>query len=301
MEPRRHSIPLKNQSSKDRHDVVCYDWGDVEAPHTTVCVHGLTRNAHDFDLLAEELSQHKRRVFAINMAGRGESQWLADPQEYNYSTYVADCLAIMDNFHLRSVDWVGTSMGGIIGMMIAAQHPKRIRKLVLNDIGTFLSKEALGRIFEYVRSIPRSFATRAEGDAYLAKVFEPFGITDPTLWQRFVDTSLLPQPDGNFRLACDPAIAEPVRRESKEFTELKDVNLGGLWEEITKPTLIIHGEKSDVLSADTVRAMKATNPRAESVLIAGVGHAPSLMTREQIDLLTRWLVAPAAQNLATGL
>ena len=126
MEPRRHSLNVKNTGGDGTHEIVFYDWGNVDAATVTVCVHGLTRNAQDFDIIAQALANTGRRVLSINMAGRGESAWLADPMGYNYGTYVNDCIAVMDNFHLRSVEWLGTSMGGIIGMTIAAHHPQRI-------------------------------------------------------------------------------------------------------------------------------------------------------------------------------
>src|ERR1700761_1640671 len=118
MQPIRHSIRVKNTGSEGTHEIVFYDYGDANSQRVVVCVHGLTRNAHDFDILAEALAKTGRRVLTINMAGRGESAWLADPMGYNYATYVADCIAVLDNFHIREVEWVGTSMGGIIGMMV---------------------------------------------------------------------------------------------------------------------------------------------------------------------------------------
>lgn len=288
MEMRRHSIPVSNHIGDGKHEIVFYDWGDVNAQRVVICVHGLTRNAHDFDILAEALVKTGRRVFSLNMAGRGDSAWLADPMGYNYVAYVADCIAVMDNFHLRGVEWIGTSMGGIIGMMIAAQNPGRIRKLVLNDIGIHLNREALTRIYEYVRGIPTQFATRAEGSAYLAEIFKPFGITDPALWERFVDASLIER-NGVIRYACDPAIAVPLAAATQDYREINDINLAALWEQVETPTLILRGSESDVLSADTVQSMRRSNMHADAVTIQGVGHAPALMTQDQIYIITQWL------------
>ena len=289
MEPTRHRIPVPNPDKNGKHALALYDWGDPLAENVVVCVHGLTRNARDFDLLAQELAQRGRRVFAISMAGRGESEWLADPLDYTYATYIADCLKVLDNFHLRQVDWVGTSMGGIIGMAIASGHPGRIRKLVLNDIGTLLKKEALLRIYDYVRGIPSSFAGRAEADAYLREVFKPFGINGLPVWEPFVDSSLLPAEGGRVKLAIDPAIIAPIQRDTKDFTEITDINIGELWEKILIPTLILRGENSDILDAQTVSAMRATNHRAMSHVIPNVGHAPSLMVPDDIKLVADWL------------
>jgi len=290
MTPRRHTLPIHNSwSETGTHEIVFYDWGNVDATRTVICVHGLTRNAHDFDVIAPAIAATGRRVLALNMPGRGESAWLADPMGYTYQSYMADCLAVMDNFHLRQVEWLGTSMGGIIGMMIAATKPDRIKKLVLNDIGTQLSAEALGRIYSYVSTMPSQFASRLEADAYLATTFKPFGITDPAQWTQFVNGSLLTDESGALRYACDPAIAEPLRLATQNFTDIQPVNLTPLWEQIKAPTLIIHGAESDVLSADTVRLMRQTNARAETITFAGVGHAPALMTDDQISPIIRWL------------
>jgi pimeloyl-ACP methyl ester carboxylesterase len=291
MTPRRHSIPVRNNpETRNTHELVAYDWGNPDANIVTICVHGLTRNAHDFDVLAQALADTGRRVLAINMAGRGESAWLPDPMDYSYATYVADCLAVMDNFHLRGVEWIGTSMGGIIGMMIAAQQTGRIKKLILNDIGTLLSREALTRIYGYVATMPKRFATREEADAYLAETFKSFGITDPLQWQQFVDGSLLPDTDGSFRYACDPAIAQPLRAATKNFTDIDDIDLTEIWEEVRIPALIIRGAESDILSAATVHHMRLSHLRAQTVTIPDVGHAPALMSAEQIDIVKRWLI-----------
>jgi pimeloyl-ACP methyl ester carboxylesterase len=302
MQPRRHTLPIHNSwSETGTHEIVFYDWGSVDAKRTVICVHGLTRNAHDFDMIAPALAATGRRVLALNMPGRGESAWLADPMGYTYPSYVADCLAVMDNFHLRGVEWLGTSMGGIIGMMIAATKPDRIKKLVLNDIGIHLTRDALGRIYNYVRTMPPQFTSRAEASAYLATTFKPFGITDPAQWEKFVDGSFLSQANGIFRYACDPAIAEPLRLVTKDFTDIQEVNLAALWEQVMAPTLILRGAESDVLSADTVRAMRLSNPRTETITIDGVGHAPALMDEAQIRPVTQWLATDHTSLLAVGL
>lgn len=302
MTPRRHSFPVPNTvGAPGTHEIVFYDWGDVNAQRVVVCVHGLTRNARDFDALAESLAATGRRVFSLNMAGRGESAWLADPMGYNYFSYVADCLAVMDNFHLRGIEWIGTSMGGVIGMMLASANPGRIRKLVLNDIGIHLPATALQRIFSYIQSRPAAFANKTEADAHLRDVFAPFGIVDTPYWPGFVDSSLLPNKDGSYRYACDPAIAVPLAAASQNFTQVQDVNLADIWAPVDIPTLILRGAESDILSEDTIRSMRVTNPRTESVTIEGVGHAPALVDAHQIGIITQWLNGYNAQMLAVGL
>ena len=299
MQPTRHIIPVPNFNAEGRHDIALYDWGNPDAKRVVVCVHGLTRNARDFDFIAQQLVQTGRRVLTLSMAGRGESAWLADPLGYNYASYVADCLAVLDNFHIREVEWIGTSMGGIIGMMIAASNPTRIRKLVMNDIGALLSAAALTRIYDYVRTMPTEFADRNAADIYLREAFKPFGITDPAIWQRFVDTSLIER-DGQLRYACDPAIAVPLAMGSKNFTEIVDVNLSPIWNEIQTPTLILRGAQSDILAEETVKAMRSTNLNAESITIPNVGHAPALMSDDQTRPILHWLDRTLAGMMAAS-
>lgn len=287
--PTTHHIPVPNSvGATGTHTLAVYDWGDAHAQRVAVCVHGLTRNARDFDFIAQQLAATGRRVLAISMAGRGESAWLTDPMGYNYASYVTDCLAVLDNFHIREVEWIGTSMGGIIGMMIAASKPQRIKKLVLNDIGALLSKAALTRIYEYVRTMPRSFTDQAAADVYLREIFQPWGITDADIWLRFVESSLITR-DGLLRYACDPAIAVPLAAGSKDFTEVNDINLAPIWHEVQVPTLILRGEQSDILSEETVRAMRSTNLLAESRTYPRVGHAPALMTDADTKPVLDWL------------
>ncbi|MFZ4541951.1 MAG: alpha/beta fold hydrolase [Rickettsiales bacterium] len=300
MQPIHHMIPVPNTAgASGKHNLAVYDWGDPNAQRVAVCVHGLTRNARDFDVLAQALASTGRRVLCISMAGRGESEWLADPMGYNYASYVADSLAVMDNFHVREVDWIGTSMGGIIGMMIAAQFPRRIRKLVMNDIGALLSKEALVRIYDYVRTLPAQFADVAEADVYLREIFKPWMITDIAEWERFLASSLIMR-DGVLRYACDPAIAVPLAAVSKNFTEVVDVNLSPIWNEVQTPTFILHGADSDILNPETIRAMRSTNLNAESITFPGFGHAPPLMDESQVRPVVNWLDRTLSAMMATS-
>ena len=291
--PIRQSLDCPNLEGTGTHRVSFFDWGDATADQVVVCVHGLTRNAHDFDSLAKQAVATGCRVLAIDMAGRGESEWLADPSLYHYATYMTDCLAILDNFHLRSVDWVGTSLGGIVGMMIAAFHPGRIRKLVLNDIGAFIPAAGLKRIMAYVSAAPSHFATEDEAKARLREVFASFGVRDDE-WPHLLTHSIKPADGGGFRFNFDPAILEPLRAETHHFTQVNDVDLSELWEGIDIPTLILRGAESDLLEPETVLAMRAKNLRCSSVEFAGVGHAPTLMSDEQIHPIIQFLGGGAA-------
>ena len=266
-----------------------------------VCVHGLTRNARDFDYLAQTLAAQGTRVLAISMAGRGESDRLTDPMHYSYPTYVADCLAFLDNFHLRNIDWVGTSMGGIIGMMLAASSKHRIRRLVLNDIGSFLNKAALQRIYGYVQNIPESFANHEAAEAYFKANFAPWGITEDAHWQHFMQHSIAAQADGSYRMLCDPAIAQPLAAISENFTKVEDINLADIWSQLLIPTLILRGADSDILDEVTIEAMKRTNPDTNSMTFEGCGHAPALATEYQIGYIARFLQGSGSAVRAIGI
>lgn len=289
MTPTRHTLRVPNTGSEGTHEIVYYEWGPEDSDNIVICVHGLTRNARDFDFIAQALAAKKYRVFAISMAGRGESEWLKEPMEYNYTTYVTDCLALMNNFHLKGVDWIGTSMGGIIGMMIAANFPGRIRKLVMNDIGSHLSAVALKRIYSYIGTVPTHFDRREEGEAYLREIFAAFRITDDAVWQHFFEHTLEPHA-GGFRLRFDPAVATPIRSQTNNFEDTRDVSLADVWEKVKIPTLIIRGSESDILDETTVKAMRSTNPKALEYVVQGVGHAPMLDSPAQYQRVLDWLI-----------
>lgn len=288
LSPRSHILQLHLPEPFDAVTLHVLDWGDENATRTTVCVHGLTRNAHDFDWVSDALAQQGRRVFSLDMPGRGDSPWLKDPMQYGYPLYTAACIAFMDNFHLRGVEWIGTSMGGLIGMMIAATQPKRIHKLIMNDIGARISATGIARIMGYVASLPSSFEDEKSAFAYLRNAFAPFGIRDEGVWQAFLNHSIRHQEDGSVILKTDPAIATPLLA-AHDASGGSAVDLSLMWEQVNCPTLIIRGEESDLLSAETVSAMLGANLRAESVTMAGCGHAPSLTHPTQLQSIIRFL------------
>jgi pimeloyl-ACP methyl ester carboxylesterase len=290
-----------NLDGQGSHGLHYLDWGSPDAKNTVMCVHGLTRNAHDFDYLARELVKRGNRVLSISMAGRGQSEYLDDPYMYSYPAYMADCMAFLDNFHLRSVDWVGTSMGGIIGMMIAAMHPKRIKRLVLNDVGAFIPASGLKAILEYVSKTPRHFTTRAEAESALRQNMSSLGIDDDAHWQHVFDYSIQPR-DGGFAMAFDPRILDAIKAETNDFADVSDIHLGELWEAINIPVLILRGEHSGLLEKETVSAMRAHNMKAQNIEIPNVGHAPALLKPAEYQPISRWLSASglAPANLRAG-
>ncbi|MCI5050356.1 MAG: alpha/beta hydrolase [Rickettsiales bacterium] len=295
--PRSDYFNAPNLDGSGTHKLHFLDWDFHDHDHTVVCVHGLTRNARDFEFLANKLCKHYR-VISIDIAGRGQSEWFEDSANYHYGTYVTDCLAFLDNFHLRNVSWVGTSMGGIIGMMIAAQKPDRIKKMILNDVGAFIPKEALKRIVKYVSAVPNTFDSKADAEAILRENYKSFGLKSDEEWQHMLNHSIQEAGDGTYRLAYDPTIMAPIRLESNNFEDINDVDLSELWEKVRTPTLIIRGAESDLLQKETVSAMRSTHIKATSIEIEGAGHAPALMNNEQTEMVRNWLQRPGALSQA---
>lgn len=270
------------------HKIAFYEWGNPYAP-AIFCIHGLTRNGRDFDYLARRLTEHYR-VIAVDVAGRGNSGRLTNLRWYENGTYMQDILALAERMNLQKFDWIGTSMGGIIGMMIAALVPNKITRLVLNDIGAMIPKDGLLRIGEYVGT-KKSFPSLVEADRFLRQIMLPFGITQPGHWDHVLEHSLVHHPDGTVSFAYDPAIGDAFRLAASEMEKLEDISLWMLWESITCPTLILRGEKSDILPHAVAVKMCEENEHATLVEFAGVGHAPTLMEDQQIDKVAEWLEA----------
>ena len=265
------------------HRVTYVEWGEARNP-TVVCVHGLTRNGRDFDRLAASLAA-VRRVVCPDMAGRGRSDWLADGADYGYPQYCADMNALIARLGVEAVDWVGTSMGGLIGLMLAAMPGSPIRRLVLNDIGPFIPKAALVRLAGYVGKDP-AFADRSALEAYLRQVHATWGPLDDADWHHLAEHGHRRDDGGGLRLGYDPAIGRAFAGP------LRDVDLWPLWEKVTCPVLVLRGGQSDLLLRETAEAMTARGPRARLVEFAEAGHAPSLMTAHQIAVVKDWLLAP---------
>jgi pimeloyl-ACP methyl ester carboxylesterase len=258
------------------------DWGDREARRIAVCVHGLTRNARDFDPLADALARRGFRVIAVDVAGRGRSSWLSEPKDYVVPQYVGHLSRFLELAGLRGVDWIGTSMGGIIGMGIAAAEASPIARLVLNDVGPFIPREALVNIQTYL-GLDLSFASIEQVEQHLRMVHSGFGrLTDPQ-WRHLAEHGSRRQGEA-FRLHYDPAIRIP-------YADLTggDIDLWPVWDKITCPTLVLRGADSTLLTAATAAEMQRRGPKATAALIPEAGHAPALMAPEQIDTILRWL------------
>lgn len=282
----------------NQHRVGYWEWnqtGQLDHPHVIVCVHGLTRQGRDFDVLAQALSHHAR-VICPDIAGRGQSDWLADPMAYGVPQYAFDMLVLLTQVHaqypIAQLDWVGTSMGGLIGMAVAGTPdlalPVPIRRLLLNDVGPRLEWSALQRIGTYVGQSPR-FASVEEGAAWLRVQSADFGPHTDAQWLALSEPMLRPGPEGGFVLHYDPKIAVPMQGMTQEQVAQGEALLWNLYDAITAQTLVLRGAKSDLLTAQTVQEMAQRGPKAHSVTLEGVGHAPTLVQPEQVALVKEFL------------
>jgi len=259
-------------------------WGDGEATSNVVCVHGLTRNGRDFDGLASKLAENSR-VVCPDIVGRGKSDWLRDAGQYQTPQYMADMASLIARMDVGWVDWVGTSMGGLIGMALAAMPETPIRRLVLNDVGPFVPKAALERIAAYCGKAPE-FPDTGALEAYLRDVHASFGSLTDEQWRHLAMHGGRETEDG-VSLAYDPGIAVPF----EAVQPMTDVDLWSVWDAIRCPVLVLRGETSDLLSKETATEMAARGPKATIVEIGGCGHAPALMAEDQIEIVNDWLAA----------
>ena len=280
------------------HRMAYWEWnatGNPQHPHVVLCVHGLTRLGRDFDTLARALSPYAR-VICPDVAGRGHSDWLADPQAYQVPYYAADMLALLAAVHadapMETLDWVGTSMGGLIGMALLGQPgmplPVPVRRLVLNDVGPTLEWSALQRIGQYLGR-PVRFESEQQGADAIWAVASSFGPHTPEQWLALSRPMLRALPDGGFKLHYDPALAEAFKSLTPEGALAAQEQLWQLYDQITARTLVLRGAESDLLSAATAQQMAERGPRAQVVEIAGVGHAPTLIAPDQVALVTEFL------------
>jgi len=281
--PRRSQF--KSLSPHGFHRVVYYEWGDPGNARVVVCVHGVGRNGRDFDVLADALAP-THRVLAIDMPGRGESDWLADPNDYVFPTYLTTLVALIARSGAESVDWVGTSMGGLLGIVAAAQPQSPIARLVVNDVGPLIEAAAIERIRGYFGANP-DFASYDDIAQYVRTVSAPFGPHTDAQWEHITRTNVRQDPDGRWRIAYDPGIAVPFRATAAP------PDLWPAWDRIRCPALVLRGAVSDLLSAATAKEMAARGPKPSIVEFEGVGHAPTLLSVEQVDPVLRFLRAEA--------
>jgi pimeloyl-ACP methyl ester carboxylesterase len=263
------------------HRVRYLEWGEERNPRVLICVHGLTRNAHDFDYIAERLSD-AYRVVCPDIVGRGRSEWLRVKADYTYPVYCTDMAALIGKLGADSVDWLGTSMGGIIGMILASLPGSPLRKLVLNDVGSVVPKAAQERILEYVGK-EVSFESIEALDQAMRAV-SPFGELTDEQWRHLAVTAAKQDEHGRWIFRYDPGIAVPFKG-----MPIADVDLRAYWNAVRGPALVIRGENSDLLTAENLAEMKK-RPHTESLVVPRCGHPPMLMDDSQAHAVRRFLL-----------
>lgn len=262
------------------------DWGDPANPRAVICVHGLTRNCRDFDALAAAL-QNDLRVISVSIAGRGKSDWLPNKDDYGYPQYMNDMTALMARVTAagaQEINWIGTSMGGMLGMLLASRPNSPLQRLVLNDVGTLIPKASMERIGAYVGKNPL-FNTFAELEQYVRKVSAPFGPLSDAQWHHLAEHNARCDKDGRWGMAYDPGIATPFHKAAA-----RDIVLWSYYDAIRCPTLLMRGAESDLLLHETAIEMTRRGPQPKLVEFAGVGHAPALMADDQIAAIREFLL-----------
>ena len=259
------------------------EWGNRQSARALVCAHGLTRCGRDFDFLAQAL-RHDYRVICPDIPGRGESDWLKSPLEYSVPVYVADMVTLIARLDVKAVDWVGTSLGGMIGMALASLPESPIRRLVLNDAGPLITAVSLDRIGQYVGKAPK-LPSLAAAEMLVRAVSAPFGPHSDDEWRFLTEHVVKAEADGGVVFRYDPAIAVAFNENKPQ----KDLDLWPLYDTIRCPTLVLRGASSDLLTPQTAQAMTERGPKAKVVEFAGVGHAPTLIHADQIAAVKAFL------------
>jgi len=283
------------------HRVAYTEWGTPNSTHIPiVCVHGLTRNGRDFDSLAEYLTYFGCHVFCPDIIGRGDSDWLKNPLHYTYEQYLADLNAMIARIHTKQVDWVGTSMGGLLGMILAAMPNSPIRRLVLNDVGPQIPVNAISRLAKYAGKDP-DFSNIEEAKKYFKIIYADFGHMTEEQWQHFTENSVHEVTPGKFTTKIDPGIKQTPAKSKLAWQLLLnphkalegtffDVDLWHIWRKVTCPVLVIHGGRSDLLLPDILIKMHNLHPNMDILEIPNAGHAPALQDPVQQEVIYRWLI-----------
>lgn len=289
------------------HRVSYTEWGDPASSHVVVCVHGFTRNSRDFDVLAARLAA-RSRVVCMDVVGRGASDWLVRKDDYDYSLYLSDAAALLGHITATGrdsasptikppvIDWIGTSMGGLIGMLLAAKPNAPIRRLVLNDVGALVPWPALMRLRNMHLPIGARFKTIEDVETHLRRIFASFGPLHDDGWRHVAHHSAHRTSEGEYTLAYDPGIMSSMNhaRNGIEFGPdfLSGVDLWPYWDRVRADALVLRGSESDVLLPSIARDMLRRGPTTRVVEFAGVGHAPWLMDDEQTGVVEEFLQAP---------
>ena len=286
--PRLHHVPCQN--STGLHRVAYWEWGDAANPRVLVCVHGLTRQGRDFDVLAAAMSD-RYRVVCPDMAGRGASDRLPNPAEYVVPRYAADMVTVLARVNAATVHWVGTSMGGLIGMVVASLSSRSlVSRLVMNDVGPVLPPQAIARIGAYL-GVPLRWDSIEQAADYLWSISKSFGPHSREQWMALTSPMLRPADDGGWRLHYDPAIAIPFKTSTPQSAAAFEASLWAAYDSVRCPTLLLRGADSDLLTLGHAQEMTQRGPRAQLHQFTGVGHAPTLIADDQVKRVREFLLA----------
>ncbi len=288
LQPRLRDVQCLD--SRGLHRMAYAEWGDAHNPRALVCVHGLSRQGRDFDTLARAMCG-EYRVVCPDVVGRGRSDWLADPMGYAIPNYVADMVTLLARLDAQTVHWVGTSMGGLIGLGVASLPGTPVSRLVLNDVGPVIQAQALQRIGAYLGQPVRWNSLDEAADA-MALISQGFGPHTREQWLALSEPQIKADGQGGFVPRCDPSIAVPFRAVTPQLAKAGEAMLWQAYDRLVCPTLLLRGETSDLLSRETAQAMTQRGPRARLVEVAGVGHAPMLVQADQVQLVREFLLEP---------
>jgi len=276
---------VRGLTRRSFHRIAFTDWGPVSAMRPVVCVHGLTRNGRDFDHLATALVGAGRRVICPDLPGRGQSERLHDSSDYVLPQYCSDMTVVMASLGATEVDWIGTSLGGLIGMVLAALPGSPIRRIVINDIGPYLPWAGLLRLGANLNDAPKSFATIEQAEAYYRRVLAPFGQLEDAHWRHLTTHSVAWSAEASgFKPLCDPNIAHAFRNPWHY-----SVDLWKYWDAIDVPILVIRGQQSDLLPEAVLKDMTRRNRNVRVHIVPDCGHAPALIADDQIAVVTKFL------------
>lgn len=272
-------------SPEGKHRIVYYEYGSENA-RTVICVHGLARYGRDFEYLAQDLAQNGFSVIAPDMVGRGKSDRFDHKENYSYEQYKKDIKSLWNHLSIESVDWIGTSMGGILGMMLAAEDNTPITKMIINDVGPYIPVAGLERIRKYLTSRVYTYKNWETFYTSFKKSMAPFGIRKEEDYHFLADISSIRHKDGSVSFNYDSSVAHSIT----DVEEIKPMDMWDLWERIHCPVLVIRGEESDILLQETMNRMTQKD-NAQSITIEKTGHAPMLMEKEQISQARNFLLS----------
>jgi pimeloyl-ACP methyl ester carboxylesterase len=287
LQPREHSVQCLGAAGL--HRMAYVEWGDPANDRVLVCVHGLSRQGRDFDTLARAMAG-EFRVVCPDVVGRGRSDWLRDPMGYAIPNYVADMVSLLARLNARELSWVGTSMGGLIGLGLAALPESPVQRLVLNDVGPKIEFSALQRIGQYLGQ-PEHWASLDEAADAIWNIAQGFGPHSRQQWLDLTRPQLVADGDG-FKSHYDPAIAVPLRHVTEQVAAAGEAMLWHSYQALRCRVLLLRGELSDLLSRQTTEAMLSRRPDVRLHEFAGVGHAPTLVQADQVAVVREFLLAP---------